>query len=564
MEAATHSALAASPALLLGVCAGLGLPAVAASAPQCVSETAHVIAGDAEPGDVFGHSVGVDGTTLVSGAYFDDDVASGCGAAYVHVLSGGVWTQQAKLLPSDGTSFDRFGWHVDVNGDTAVVACIFGDGLAAVSGTAYVYVRSGTVWSEQAKLVSSDGASSDWFGRALAISGDTIVVGAPQDDDSGSNSGAAYVYVRTGTVWTEQPKLVASDAAAGDNFGEAVAIDGDTLVVGSPYDDDLGSSSGSAYVFTRSGGVWSQQAKLLPSDGDTLDAFGWRVAVDGASAVVGAYKSGLGSSTGAGAAYVFTRSGAVWSQQAKLSALDGASGDNFGWPVAIRGDLVAVGAPLDAPAGAGSGSAYLYARVGAAWSEVEKLVASDAAAGDGFALSLDVDAGTIAVGAYQDDTPAGSGTGSAYVFERLPQPVAYCTAGLTSSGCSASISGLGTPSASAPSGFTLLVGAMEGDKQGVLFYGVNGRAAAPWGASGSYLCVAPPTQRMVTQTSTGTAGVCNGTMSIDWNDYRTTNPGALGAPFGAGDTVWAQGWFRDPPSPKTTHLSNALEFVLCN
>ena len=143
---------------------GLTCPpsARAQSVPQCALETAHVIAADAEPGDTFGHTVGVDGASLVVGAYFDDDVASGGGSAYVFVASGGAWIQQGKLLPSDGTAFDRFGWHADISGDTAVVSAIFGDGLAPVSGTAYAYVRSGTVWSEQAKLTSSDGASSDY------------------------------------------------------------------------------------------------------------------------------------------------------------------------------------------------------------------------------------------------------------------------------------------------------------------------------------------------------------------------------------------------------------------
>jgi Tol biopolymer transport system component len=150
-----------------------------------------------------------------------------------------------------------------------------------------------------------------------------------------------------------------------------------------------------------------------------------------------------------------------------------------------------------------------------------------------------------------------------FVRDRGPAaPIAYCTAGTTSNGCLPSISGSGTPSASAPSGFTISVAAVEGQKQGLIFYGVTGRVALAWGTSSSFLCVKAPTQRTPAQNTGGTAGACNGTLSIDWNAYIAANPGALGTPFSAGARVDAQGWFRDPPSPKTTMLSDALEFDL--
>jgi len=138
----------------------------------------------------------------------------------------------------------------------------------------------------------------------------------------------------------------------------------------------------------------------------------------------------------------------------------------------------------------------------------------------------------------------------------------YCTAGLTTNGCLPSISGNGLPSATAASQFFIRIDQVEGQKQGILFYGVNGQTALPWGGSSSFLCVKAPTQRTGAQGSGGTAGLCDGQMSIDWNAYIAANPGALGQPFNAGDTAWAQGWFRDPPSPKTTHLSDGIEFVL--
>jgi hypothetical protein len=145
-----------------------------------------------------------------------------------------------------------------------------------------------------------------------------------------------------------------------------------------------------------------------------------------------------------------------------------------------------------------------------------------------------------------------------------PPPVAYCTSGTTTNGCRASMSSTGTPSASATSGFFLETNGVEGQKQGILFYGVSGPAAIPWSAtSTSYLCVLTPIQRTYVQSSGGTADACDGAFALDWNDYVTTTPGALGTPFAGGETVWAQAWFRDPPAPRTTNLSDGLSFVVC-
>jgi hypothetical protein len=139
-------------------------------------------------------------------------------------------------------------------------------------------------------------------------------------------------------------------------------------------------------------------------------------------------------------------------------------------------------------------------------------------------------------------------------------PTPYCTAGTTTHGCLPSISGTGTPDANAGSGFTISIANVEGQKSGILFYGITGTQATPWGLGSSFICVKAPTQRMGTQTSGGTLNGCDGSLSIDWNTFITANPTSLGCPYSGGETVWAQGWFRDPPSPKTTNLSNALQF----
>ncbi|MSQ08671.1 MAG: hypothetical protein EXR44_05165, partial [Dehalococcoidia bacterium] len=203
-----------------------------------------------------------------------------------------TWTQQQKLTASDGAANDFFGYSVAVSGDTAVVGA-WGDDSA--KGSAYVFTRSGSTWTQQQKLTASDGAAIDYFGYSVAVSGDTAVVGAYGDD---SYKGSAYVFTRSGSTWTQQQKLTASDGAANDYFGGSVAVSGDTAVVGA-YGDD--SEKGSAYVFTRSGSTWTQQQKLTASDGAANDFFGWSVAVSGDTAVVGARSD----DSSKGSAYMF-------------------------------------------------------------------------------------------------------------------------------------------------------------------------------------------------------------------------------------------------------------------
>jgi hypothetical protein len=200
----------------------------------------------------------------------------------------------AKLLASDAAAVDRFGSSVSVSGDTAVVGAAEDDHAGGTNaGSTYVFLRSGGPgapgWTQQAKLTASDAAESDRFGYSVSISGDTAVIGAVADDHPGGvNAGSAYVFVRSGGVWTQQAKLTASDAAASDRFGHSVSVSGDTAVIGAVWDRDAGEMSGSAYVFVRSGGVWTQQAKLVTSDAAGGDSFGNSVSVSGDTALVGA------------------------------------------------------------------------------------------------------------------------------------------------------------------------------------------------------------------------------------------------------------------------------------
>jgi len=289
-------------------------------------------------------------------------------------------TEQVKIVASDGNALDDFGASVAMSGDTAVIGAPMDD--FPTGGSIYIFLRNGTSWSEQVKIL---GPLNAQFGSSVAMSGDTIVVGAPRDDGVGS----AYVYVRSGSGWLQQAKLAPSSASLLAGFGRFVAIDGETVLVGSPNDQDGSAMDvGSAFVFVRSGTSWSEQAKLRASDGAQADLFGLAVALSGDSAAVGAF----GRQGFRGAVYIFVRNGTSWSEQAQLLPDDAAEQDVFSASVAISGDTVAVGAPgvWDPGTGEQTGAAYVFQRAGSSWAQQAELVASDSGGlGASVALSGD-------------------------------------------------------------------------------------------------------------------------------------------------------------------------------
>jgi hypothetical protein len=231
---------------------------------------------------------------------------------------------------------------VAVSGDTAVVGARQDRvGSNDYQGSAYVFIRTGNNWTQQAQLTAADGATRDFFGHSVAISGDTVVVGAyGADVGANQDQGSAYVFTRGGNGWTQQQELSDSQGAADDRFGTSVAIDGDTVVVGATGHEVFTMGRvGTAYVFTRNGTTWSQQSEFTGWDGAPNDSFGSSVAISGEMAVVGASRHQVGSNAGQGAAYVFARSGSNWSGQVKLTAGDGAENDWFGDSVAISAFL---------------------------------------------------------------------------------------------------------------------------------------------------------------------------------------------------------------------------------
>ena len=380
--------------------------------PLVVVEHTVLIASDHQLGEEFGYSVALSGDTALVGAKDDSDQGNFSGSAYVFTRSGTTWTQQQKLLAPGGAPYDRFGYSVALSGDTLVVGVPYDDDNGIDSGSAYVFVRSAGVWTLQHKLLASDGAQHDDFGVSVAVDGDTALVGALYGHVDDNNTGSAYVFVRSGATWFQQGKLKAADGSQRDKFGLAVALDGDTALVGARSDDDKGDGSGSAYVFVRSGATWAQQAKLLASDGASHDVFGRSVAVDGDTALVGANADddvGLNS----GSAYIFVRSSAIWTQQQKLTASDGLQDLRFGASVALKGDIALVGSSLGSVSA--SNSAYVFRRSANVWSEELKLVPSQGINGNASGKSVALDADTALVGANADDVQGHLG-GSAHVF----------------------------------------------------------------------------------------------------------------------------------------------------
>lgn len=377
---------------------------------------AKLVAEDAAAGDSFGESVAISGTSVAVGAYGDDDGGSSSGSAYVFIREESAWTQQAKLTADDAAEDDHFGRSLALSGDTVVAGASGDDDGGTSSGSAYVFTREGSLWTQQAKLTANDPTAYDLFGTVVDVAGDVVAVGAPKDDDGGSDAGSVYVFARNGSTWDQQAELTADDSNDDDRFGAAVAISGDSLLVGASQDDDGGSASGSAYVFIRDGSTWTQQAKLVADDAAAGDRLGLAVGISGDAVVVGAYRND-DNGTDSGSAYIFGRSGSTWTQQEKLVADDAAAEDGFGRAVAIFGDSVVVGAYGNDNAGSNSGSAYLYTRGAGGWILRARLVGGDAADHDYFGTSVAISGDTLVVGASHDDD-GGSGSGSAYLFVR--------------------------------------------------------------------------------------------------------------------------------------------------
>lgn len=385
-------------------------PPVALDDPATFDNESPVIPDDAMANDQFGHTVAVDGDTAVIGMTYAADDA---GAAYVYERVNGEWIETAKLVSSDPGPYEFFGWSVDIEGDTIVVGEFRDKDGAIGKGAAHVFTRDGTTWSHAAKLTPTSRVEDGEFGCAVAISGDTIAVGSY---GYSGYAGGAYVFRGAGDVWAQEA-LIGPASSGSFYFGSALDVDGDTLVIGSYYDDAAGYDSGAAYVYTRSGTTWSYAQQLLGSDTATADYFGWSVAVDGDTALIGAkYEEELPEENFRGSAYVFSRSGTLWTQTDKLKASDGAAQHEFGYAVALDKGVAVVGAARTPELGEYTGSAYVFAYNGSDWAETRNLAAVEATADAWYGSAVAVDGNTCLVGAYSADA-AGADSGEAYFYD---------------------------------------------------------------------------------------------------------------------------------------------------
>ncbi len=459
-----------------------------------IAQQAQITPAIIDTGDGFGNSVSIDGNTVVIGAPYEgsnatgvggdasDNSASNSGAVYVFTRSGSTWTQQAYIKASNTEANDRFGWWVDISGDTIAVGANGEDSNATgvggdqndntlpSTGAVYVFTRTGTTWTQQAYIKASNTNEYDNFGYTVALDGDTLVVTAPyeasnatgingnQADNSLEDAGAAYVFTRNGTTWTQQAYIKASNTGQGDGFGYGIGFSGDTLVIGAPYEksnatgvngnqaDNSADYAGAAYVFTRSGTVWSQEAYIKASNTGVNDYFGNQLAVSGDTIVIaapGESSNATGvdgnqadnSAESSGAAYVFTRSGTAWTQEAYIKASNTGQYDSFGTSVALAGDALVIGAIGEASNATGingnqadnsvegAGAAYVFARAGTNWSQTAYLKASaDIGTYDYFGQALGLSGDTLICSAYGKTTgPTALYSGTAYVFTGLAE-----------------------------------------------------------------------------------------------------------------------------------------------
>ena len=367
------------------------------------SQQAYIKASNTNQDDLFGNAVALSGDTLVVGAASEDSAATGVngsqldnsvpssGAVYVFKRNATTWTQQAYIKASNTNQGDQFGVSVAIAGDTLAVGAsgersgatgVNGDQLSngvSGAGAVYVFTRSGTIWTQQAYVKASNTQLEDFFGASVALSGDTLAVGATfedsvatgingnQSDNSVASAGAVYVFTRSGTTWSQQAYVKASNTNLADGFGASVTLSGDTLAIGAQFEDSVATgvngdqldntalSSGAVYVFTRNGTVWTQQAYIKASNTDQSDEFGKTVALSGDLLAVGAsFEDSLGTGingneldntiTESGAVYVFTRSGNTWSQQSYVKASNTDQGDGFADSLALSGGTLVVGA----------------------------------------------------------------------------------------------------------------------------------------------------------------------------------------------------------------------------
>ena len=383
-----------------------------------------VVADDGIVDDAFGFSVAIDGNTALVSAAQGSAAGSGndnggAGAVYVFTKAGSTWTQTQKLTADDGVDNDQFGYSVALSGTTALVGSVFAAvGDNTNQGAVYVFSNAGGTWTQTQKLTSDDGVAGDQLGWSVAIDGDLALLGAPQTTIGGNQGqGAVYAFTQSGGSWTQTAKLSTDDGAFADLFGFSIALQGTTAVISAP-NATIGANAnqGAAYVFTLSDASWTQGPKLFADDGAATENFGYSVAFDGTTALIGAPFATVGDNMFQGAVYAFDGTDGNWAQAQKLVTAEGAGFDVLGIAVSLSDNSAVITAPFY---NGSQGEAFLFSNpTGAQWTEQHTFVASDAVpgAGEGFGYTATIAHGTVLIGAALAPVGANDNQGAAYFY----------------------------------------------------------------------------------------------------------------------------------------------------
>ena len=349
-----------------------------------------------------------DSCDMLTGAGQDCDVSGRLDSCEIN--PGG---QIQKILASDAAAFQEFGHSIAMNGEWAIV----GVPRSGTGGAAYVYRRNrdGT-WTQHQRIVATDAVDFDQFGQAVAIDGDYLVVGVHGDDDAGSASGSAYVFRLINGSWYEYAKLLPSNGEAAAQFGWSVAISGDDILVGAFAHDDIARDSGSVYCFRNNNGVWTESQIINANDQLAYDLFGWSIDMEGDKALIGAMRAD-GAETDMGTVYVFANNAGTWQQTQKLVSPDPDASDYFGYCVSMSGTLAVIGAIGDDEAGSEAGAAYAFCGTTGTWLSEGKLLGEDTASFDSLGSVVAISGDYVICGSKGDDDD-GASSGSAYVFHR--------------------------------------------------------------------------------------------------------------------------------------------------
>ena len=396
---------------------GFALSPPSAQAQSAVALEASYWTAGGSSNNQFGWSVDIDGAAAIVGAVYGGVVVPDAGAAYVFTRRSGSWSQQARLEANDGVLGARFGESVAIEGNLAAV----GAGAAGTPGAVYLFQRAGTHWGQIQKLEPSPPGMIDGaLGDSLALDGDRMAAGAPRDSTAGpSGAGAVYVYHRTGSAWTEEAKLHASSPGPARHLGRAVVLEGDTLAAGAPFASGTG---GTVHVFDRNGTQWTETQVLQAPAGAPGDNFGEAISLSGDTLAVGAYWTDA-TYVDQGLVHVYVRSAGTWSLQQTIAASDPVAGDRFGFSVALDRDLLLVGAPEEEYAAPHIGRAYLFHREAGTWREVTSFRSSEAQDRDAFGWSAVLRGPTALIGA--PVTPPGPGSVVGYDVGELIG-MSYC------------------------------------------------------------------------------------------------------------------------------------------